>query len=79
MPRKVIDFRDGDARHALLVVAYLRSAGGARFIMAGGPAFRPLTAADDRGARYQISFRGRPDLAEFGRPRSRRARSAGLS
>jgi hypothetical protein len=62
---KVIHFRDGDARHALLVVAYLRSAGGARFIMAGGPAFRPLTAADDRGARYQISFRGRPDLAEF--------------
>ena len=62
---RVIHFRDGDARHALLVVAYLRSAGGARFIMAGGPAFRPLTAADDRGARYQISFRGRPDLAEF--------------
>ena len=62
---KVIHFRDGDARHTLLVVAYLRSAGGARFIMAGGPAFRPLTAADDRGARYQISFRGRPDLAEF--------------
>ena len=62
---KVIHVRDGDARHALLVVAYLRSAGGARFIMAGGPAFRPLTAADDRGARYQISFRGRPDLAEF--------------
>ena len=61
----VIHVRDGDARHALLVVAYLRSAGGARFIMAGGPAFRPLTAADDRGARYQISFRGRPDLAEF--------------
>ena len=62
---KVIHVRDGDARHALLVVAYLRSAGGARFIMAGGPAFRPLTAADDRGARYQISFRGKPDLAEF--------------
>jgi hypothetical protein len=61
---KVIHFRDGDARHALLVVAYLRSAGGARFIMAGWP-FRPLTAADDRGASYQISFRGRPDLAEF--------------
>jgi hypothetical protein len=61
----VIHVRDGDARHALLVVAYLRSAGGARFIMAGGPAFRPFTAADDRGARYQISFRGKPDLAEF--------------
>jgi hypothetical protein len=62
---QVIRFRDGDVRHALLVVAYLRSAGGARFIMAGGAAFRPLTAADDRGARYQIGFRGRPDLAEF--------------
>ena len=61
----MIHVRDGDARHALLVVAYLRSAGGARFIMAGGLAFRPLTAADDCGARYQISFRGRPDLAEF--------------
>jgi hypothetical protein len=62
---KVIHFRDGDVRHALLVVAYLRSSGGARFIMAGGAAFRPLTAADDQGARYQIGFRGRPDLAEF--------------
>jgi hypothetical protein len=61
---QVIHFRDGDARHALLVVAYLQSAGGARFIMAGWP-FRPLTAADDRGARYQVGYRGRPDLAEF--------------
>ena len=62
---QVIHFRDGDARHALLVVAYLRSAGGARFIMAGGAAFRPLTAVDDRGASYRIRFRGMPDLAEF--------------
>ncbi len=61
---KVIHFRDGDVRHELLVVAYLRSAGGARFIMAGWP-FRPLTAADDRGASYQVGYRGRPGVAEF--------------
>jgi hypothetical protein len=62
---QVIHFRDGDIGHGLVVMAYLRSAGCARFIMAGGAAFRPLTAADDRGARYQISYRGMPDLAEF--------------
>jgi hypothetical protein len=61
---QVIHFRDGDVRHELLVVAYLRSAGGARFIMAGWP-FRPLTAADDRGARYHIVYHGGPGVAEF--------------
>ena len=61
---QVIHFRDDDARHELLVVAYLQSAGGARFIMAGWP-FRPLTAADDRGASYQVGYRGRPGVAEF--------------
>ena len=61
---QVIHFRDGDVRHELLVVAYLRSAGGARFIIAGWP-FRRLTAADDRGARYQIGYQGGPGVAEF--------------
>jgi len=61
---KVIHFRDDNGRHELLVVAYLRSAGGARFIMAGWP-FRPLTAADDRGARYNIGYQGGPGVAEF--------------
>ena len=61
---KVIHFRDDNGPHELLVVAYLQSAGGARFIMAGWP-FRPLTAANDRGASYQIGYRGRPGVAEF--------------
>ena len=61
---QVIHFRDDDVRRELLVVAYLQSAGGARFIMAGWP-FRPLTAADDRGASYQIGYRGGPGVAEF--------------
>ena len=46
------------------MVAYLRSAGGARFIMVGWP-FRPLTAADDRGASYQVGYHGGPGVAEF--------------
>src|SRR5580658_7190679 len=61
---QVIHFRDGDVRHELLVVAYLRSVGGARFIMAGWP-FRSLTAADDRGARYLIGCHGGPGVGEF--------------
>jgi hypothetical protein len=61
---QVIHWRDGDVRHELLVVAYLRSAGGARFIMAGWP-FRPLTAADDRGASYHVGYQGGPGVAEF--------------
>ena len=61
---QVIQIRDDDGRHEFLVVAYLQSAGGARFIMAGWP-FRPFTAADDRGASYQVGYRGRPGLAEF--------------
>jgi hypothetical protein len=61
---RVIHFRDDDVCHELLVVAYLQSAGGARFIVAGWP-FRPFTAVDDRGTSYQIGYRGRPGLAEF--------------
>lgn len=56
---QVIRIRDGDVRRELLLVAYVQSADGARFTTAGWP-FRPFTftAADDRGASYQISFPG---------------------
>ena len=57
---QVIRIRDGDARRELLVVAYVQSADGARFTTAGQPfrPFTPFTAADDRGATYQIGFGG---------------------
>ena len=56
---QVIKIRDNDVRRDLLLVAYVQSAGGARFIGAEWP-FRPFTftAADDRGVSYQISWRG---------------------
>jgi hypothetical protein len=54
---KVIPIRDGDVRRELLLVAYVQTADGARFTMAGWP-FRRFTAADDQGASYQIGFRG---------------------
>ena len=56
---QVIKVRDGDVRREVLVVAYVQSAGGARFIVADWP-FGPftVTAADDRGVSYQISWRG---------------------
>jgi hypothetical protein len=54
---QVIPIRDDDVRRELLLVAYLQSADGARFTMAGWP-FRPLTAVDDHGASYQLGFRG---------------------
>jgi hypothetical protein len=56
---QMIKVRDGDVRREVLVVAYVRSAGGARFIVADWP-FGPLTftAADDRSVTYQVSWRG---------------------
>ena len=56
---QVISIRDDDLRRDLLLVAYVQSAGGARFIVAEWP-FGPFTftAADDRGVSYQISWRG---------------------
>ena len=38
-------------------MAYVQSAAGARFIVAGPP-FRPSAAADDRGVSYQIGWSG---------------------
>ena len=61
---QVIPIRDDDVRRELLLVAYLHSADGARFTMAGWP-FRPLTAVDDHGASYQIGFRGGHAAAEL--------------
>jgi len=56
---QVIKIRTGDLRRELLLVAYVQSAGGARFIVTEWP-FGPFTftAADDRGVSYQISWRG---------------------
>lgn len=56
---QVIKIRVDDLLRDLLLVAYVQSAGGARFIGAEWP-FRPFTftAADDRGVSYQISWRG---------------------
>jgi hypothetical protein len=56
---QVIKIRVDDLRRDLLLVAYVQSAGGARFIGAEWP-FGPFTftAADDRGGSYQISWCG---------------------
>ncbi len=53
----VIRIRDDDVRWELPLVAYVQSAGGARFTVAGRNA-RRLTAADDRGASYQFGWLG---------------------
>ena len=56
---QVIKIRDGDLRRDLILVAYVRSAGGARLIAAEWR-FRPFTftAADDRGVSYQVAWAG---------------------
>lgn len=56
---QVITIQDHDLRRDLHLVAYVQSAGGARFIVTEWP-FGPftLTAADDRGVSYQISWAG---------------------
>lgn len=56
---QVIKIRDDDLRRDLLLVAYVQSAGGARFIVTEWP-FGPFTftAADDQGVSYQISWGG---------------------
>ena len=61
---QVIPVWDGDVRRELLLVAYLQSPDGARFTVAGWP-FRPLAAVDDRGASYQVGFRGGHSGAEL--------------
>jgi hypothetical protein len=56
---QVIQVRDGGVRRDVLVMAYVQSAGGARFITADW-LFGPLTvtAADDQGVSYQVSWAG---------------------
>jgi len=56
---QVIKVRDGGVRREVLVVAYVQSAGGARFIVAEWPVGPvTFTAADDRGVSYQVSWHG---------------------
>ena len=55
---QVIPIRDGDVRSELLLVAYVHSADGAWFTMAGALAGLLLSAVDDHGARYLIECRG---------------------
>ncbi|HLK79478.1 MAG TPA: hypothetical protein VKU77_38245 [Streptosporangiaceae bacterium] len=56
---QVVTIRDGEHRRDLLLVAYVQSAAGARFIAAEWP-FGPftVTATDDRGVSYQIVWAG---------------------
>jgi hypothetical protein len=61
---RVIRIRDDEVRWELLVVAYVQSAGGARFTVAGRNA-RRLTAADDRSASYQVDWRGGREASEL--------------
>ena len=64
----MIPIRDGDVRLELLLVAYLHSADGARFTMAGGR-FHGLAAIDDHGASYQLECRwGHPGALLLLRP-----------
>ena len=61
---KVIRIRDDDVRWELFLVAYVQSAGGARFTVVGRNA-RRLTAADDRGVSYQVGWRGGREASEL--------------
>ena len=56
---QVINVQDSGLRRELLLMACVQSAGGARFLVTEWP-FGPftVTAADDRGASYQIRWRG---------------------
>ena len=56
---QVIKIRNDDRRRDVLVVAYVQSAGGARFIAADWPPGPfTVTATDHRGVSYQIAWRG---------------------
>ncbi len=61
---QVIEFRDGGLRREVLVMAYVQSADGARFIVVGWP-FRPFTAADDRGVSYHIGWQRGPAVTQL--------------
>jgi hypothetical protein len=56
---QMLKVRDDDLHRELLLVAYVQSAVGARFIVAESPSSRfTFTAADDRGVSYQIVWGG---------------------
>ena len=61
---QVIEFRDGDLRREVLVMAYVQSSDGARFIVAGWP-FRPFTAADDQGVSYYLDWQRGPAVTQL--------------
>jgi hypothetical protein len=56
---QAVKIRDGDVRRDVHLVAYVRSADGARFIVADWPfGSFTTTAADDRGVSYQVRWHG---------------------
>jgi hypothetical protein len=61
---QLITIQDDGVRRDLLLVAYVQSGNGGRF-MAAGLRFRPSGAADDRGVSYQFGFRGSPAAGEL--------------
>jgi len=61
---QVIEFRDGDLRRDVLLLAYVHSAGGARLIADGWP-LRPFTAEDDQGVRYSIGWQRGPAATQL--------------
>jgi hypothetical protein len=61
---QAIEFGDGDLRRELLVVAFVQSADGARFIVDGWP-LRPFTAVDDRGVSYYLDWHRGPAVTQL--------------
>jgi hypothetical protein len=55
---------DDDVRRDVLLVAYMQSAGAARFIVVGRPSER-CTAADDMGGSYQVGWMRGPGASEL--------------
>jgi hypothetical protein len=61
---QAIEFRDGNLRREVLVMAYVQSADGARFIVDGWP-IRPFTASDDQGVSYYINWHRGPAVTQL--------------
>jgi hypothetical protein len=61
---RLITIQDDDVRRDLLLVAYVQSADGGRF-MAAGLRFCPSGAIDDQGVSYRFGFSGSPAAGEL--------------
>ena len=61
---QAFEVRDGTIRREVLVVAFVQSADGARFIVDGWP-IHPFTAVDDQGVSYYISWRPGPAMTQL--------------